>query len=64
MSGELSVTIDVLPARCSIEFTFCGPITCVNARNIVTGASGPLVSIDETLTVRWADLDPDGLVAR
>lgn len=60
--SELSVTIDLLPARCSIEFTFCGPITCANARNIDTGVTGPLVSIDQTLTLRWADLDPDGVV--
>jgi len=60
--SELSVTIDLLPARCAIEFTFCGPITCANARNIDTGVTGPLVSIDETLTLRWADLDPNGEV--
>ena len=59
---ELSVNIDLLPARCSIEFTFCGPIVRANARNIDTDVTGPLVSIDETLTLRWADLDPDGAV--
>ena len=61
--SELSVSIDKLPARCAIEFVFCGPITCANARNIDTDVTGPLVSIDETLTLRWVELDPDGKVS-
>jgi hypothetical protein len=60
--SELHVSIDKVPAHCEVRFVFCGPITCANARNIDTGVTGPLVSIDETLTLRWADLDPDGVV--
>jgi hypothetical protein len=61
--SELHVTIDKVPARCKIMLTFCGPIRGAHAENIDTGVTGPLVSINDTLTLRWADLDPDGLVS-
>jgi hypothetical protein len=62
--SELSVSIDMLPARCKVMFTFCGPITAAYAENIDTGVTGPLVSIlAATKSIQWADLDPDGLVA-
>ena len=58
----VSVTIDRVPARCSVYITRSGPITAAHAKNIDTDIAGPLVTIDETRTLAWADLDPDGRV--
>lgn len=60
--GELSVTIDKVPARCKVSFLTCGPINGAYAENIDTGTTGPLVDIPDTHVLAWADLDPDGTV--
>jgi hypothetical protein len=61
-------TLDMLPVRCAVEFTFCGPLLCAVAKNIDTGVTGPLVAITpenppEIPALHWSELDPDHVVA-
>ena len=60
---NFEVSIDKVPEHCTIQFVFCGPITTAYARNTDTKVEGPLVDVNKTLTLTWADLDPHQMVS-